>query len=89
MALPHTILNERNSMKKIIKSCGMCASAYTDPELNSGNDLSYISVGKWAHGYRAFLRSGDGRPIEIVFETWGTSWESIGVYRPKFCPNCG
>lgn len=79
----------RVHMKKTIKSCGMCANAYTDSELSSHNDLSYISIGTWAHGYRAFLRSGDGQPTELVFETSGTSWKSIGFYRPKFCPNCG
>lgn len=77
------------SMKKTIKPCEMCTSAYTDPELDSDHDLSYFSIGEWESGYRALLRSGAGQATGIIFERWGTTWQTVGFYRPKFCPNCG
>lgn len=69
--------------------CRMCDSAYTNPELDSDHDLSYISIGECVPGYRMLFRSGDGRPTEILFEMWKGEWKTIGFYRPKFCPNCG
>lgn len=73
------------------KACGMCVSAFTDPELDSDNDLSYITIGECEKGYRMLLRSGDGRPVEILVEKWNdvAGWQTIGDYRPKYCPNCG
>ena len=73
------------------QACGMCINEYTDPELNSDNDLSYISIREHEKGYRALLRSGDGRPTAILFEKWtdGAGWTTIGHYQPKYCPNCG
>lgn len=77
--------------RPLTQACGMCNNAHTDPELNSDNDLSYISIGEHEKGYRALLHSGDGRPTEILFEKWmdGTGWTAIGCYQPKYCPNCG
>lgn len=73
------------------KACRMCDNAFTNPELNGDNDLSYFSIGECGDGYRMMLRSGDGRPVEILVEKWDdrTGWHKIGYYRPKYCPNCG
>jgi len=78
-------------MENELKACDMCNNAYTDSELHSDNDLSYTGIGECAKGYRILLRSGDGRPTEIIFEKWDerTGWSIIGCYQPKFCPNCG
>lgn len=50
-----------------------------------------IVGGEHEKGYRALLRSGDGRPTAILFEKWtdGVGWTTIGHYQPKYCPNCG
>lgn len=78
-------------MENEMKVCGMCNNAFTDPELNSDNDLSYIGIGKCEKGFKMFLRSGDGRPTAILVEKWfdATGWRTIGDYQPKYCPNCG
>lgn len=74
-----------------MNACRMCDSAYTNPELSSDGDLSYFTIGECEKGYRAMLRSGDNRPVEIIFEKWSDTagWLTIGCYQPKFCPNCG
>lgn len=73
------------------EACGMCDSAFTNPELSSDNDLSYSSIGTHEDGYRMLLRSGWGKPVVILSEKWrgGIGWQTIGCYQPKFCPNCG
>ena len=61
----------------------MCANAFTDPELNIDNDLSYIGIGECEKGYRMLPHSGDGRPTTILVEKWfdGTGRVStIGDY---------
>lgn len=72
-------------------ACKMCDNAYTNPDLTSDNDLSYISVGDCADGYRILLRTGDARFTVLEFEGRGQDrcWCSLGHYRPNFCPNCG
>lgn len=71
--------------------CRLCANAHTDPELDSDNDLSYISVGTSDSGYRMLFRSGDSRPTELLFEKWfeKSGWHLIGYYQSQYCPNCG
>ena len=70
--------------------CHMCDSAFVNEELTRHDDLSYVGLGNFFLGYRAMLRSGDSKPVEIIAERWnGQTWEEVGRYRPKFCPNCG
>lgn len=72
--------------------CFMCTNAHTDPDLNSDNDLSYITIGKCDPKRRIMFRSGDGRTTQIIVEEFNEKsgcWEFVGFYRPKFCPNCG
>ena len=70
--------------------CHMCDSAFVNEELTRYDDLSYVSLGNFFLGYRAMIRSGDGKPVEILIEQWNDQvWEEVGRYRPKFCPNCG
>ena len=84
-------MREGRLIKNEIKTCRMCANAFTDPELNIDNDLSYIGIGECEKGYRMLPHSGDGRPTTILVEKWfdGTGWMTIGHYQPKYCPNCG
>lgn len=78
-------------MENAMEPCRMCDSAYTNPELTSDNDLSYFGIGECVSGYRLMLRSGDGKPTEIIVEAWNekAGWCTIGHYQPKYCPNCG
>lgn len=74
-----------------VKSCGMCVNAYIDPDLDNEHDLSFFVIGSCAKRYRILFRSGASRPTEILFERHHGSdgWHCFGVYRPKYCPNCG
>lgn len=70
--------------------CFMCNNARVDDELTEENDLSYHCVGESHENFRILIGSGDGKPMRILFEEWcGKCWVPIGVYEPKFCPNCG
>lgn len=72
------------------KSCYMCNNARVDDELTDDNDLSYFSVGLCERGFRIMVSSGNGRPVEIIFEQWvRNEWRLVGVYCPSHCPNCG
>ena len=73
-----------------LKPCHMCDNAFVNEDLTRDEDLSYVGLGDSLLGYRAMLRSGDGKPVEIIMEHWnGAGWEEVGHYRPAFCPNCG
>lgn len=79
---------------KISTPCQMCLNARVDEsgELTDDNDLSYTSVGSVDDGYRIMIRSGDGRPVSIIFEAANNDrneMKVVGRYQPKFCPNCG
>lgn len=77
--------------RDIWKACHMCDSAFTNPELNTNNDLSYYSIGECEKGYRMLIRSGGGKPVDVLVERWteGIGWQLVGFYRPRYCPNCG
>lgn len=49
------------------------------------------SIGDSSNGYRMMYCSGNGKPPRIEVETWEEKigWYKIGVYYPKYCPNCG
>ena len=75
-----------------IPACGMCNNAFVDPELRPDNDLSYFTLGDSVDGKRMMLRSGAGKPVEIIMEEFDRKsmrWGVVGCYIPKFCPNCG
>ena len=71
-------------------TCFMCDNACVNGELTDENDLSYHGVGECQEKFRIIIGSGDGKPMRILFEQWGGKyWGTIGIYEPKFCPNCG
>lgn len=75
-----------------MKYCSVCCNATVEPELNPDNDLSYIGVGKTIEGYGLHIRSGDGRPTALIISKWNTILKrnvGIGLYKMKFCPECG
>lgn len=74
------------------KGCKYCNNATVDPQLNCENDLSYCGIGSSIPGDGAFIRSGGGRKTAIIFDRWdekGKINHTVGVYIPKFCPECG
>lgn len=86
-------LNETNQLK-IESPCQMCLNARVDNSrgLTDDNDLSYVSVGSVDGGYRIMIRSGDGKPVSVIFEATNkdhNEMKVVGRYQPNFCPNCG
>lgn len=80
------------SKPESIIPCGMCDNAFVNPELRPDNDLSYITLGNFVDRKRMMLRSGAGKPVQILVEEYDQKsmrWGLIGYYTPKFCPNCG
>lgn len=73
--------------------CNFCRNAFCDPTLDHDNDLSYFHIGDHDDGYCMSIRSGDMRPVAIVFTdtTCRSSGycQDVGYYYPKFCPECG
>lgn len=72
--------------------CHVCCNATVEPELTSDNDLSYISVGETTEGYGMHIRSGDGKPTVLIVSKWEESLGrniDVGIYKMKFCPECG
>ena len=75
--------------KRQEKGCRCCFDASVDPELE-GCDLSYHDVGDAQRYKRIMVRSGGGKPMILMFEEWsGQQWNTVGIYEPKFCPECG
>lgn len=70
--------------------CSFCRNAVCDDELTSNNDFSYRTIGHADKDKRILLRTGAGRPTEILIECLASSaWYLCAFYRPKFCPECG
>lgn len=61
--------------------------------LTDKNDFSSCSVGHCYDKHRRFMiSSGNGMPVKLEFEMFDSSndgWYPLGVYYPKFCPECG
>lgn len=71
------------------KGCRFCFDATLEPDLE-GCDLSYHDVGESEQQKRIMIRSGNGKPMAIMFEELsGNQWHTVGIYEPKFCPMCG
>lgn len=77
--------------------CPLCDNARANGELTDRNDLHYITVGDSEGGFRVMVGAGWGRPMRILFEQRRRvhpnrneeAWMTVGIYEPKFCPNCG
>lgn len=69
--------------------CRICFDATIDPDIE-GYDLSYHGVGRAEKDNRIMIKSGNGKPMAIMFEKWnGNQWHTVGIYETKFCPECG
>lgn len=77
--------------------CPLCDNARVNGELTDENDLHYRTVGVSEDGFRVMVGAGGGRPMRILFEQRRRAhpnrneeaWMTVGIYEPKFCPNCG
>lgn len=71
---------------------------YFDNELTDDNDFGSSTIGYSSNGYQMYLNSGGGKPCNIEVCQWisdlnmlqhSGKWHTIGLYYPKFCPECG
>lgn len=69
---------------------------YLDEGLHDNNDSSTATVGSKTPGFQIFLNSGGGEAVNIELCQWQEKgyqgkpgWSTIGIYYPKFCPECG
>ena len=72
--------------------CYMCDNARLNHELEDYNDFSSSTIGSFSHDCRIMLSSGSGKPLRIEIARWNDKaqqWVDIGIYYPKFCPECG
>lgn len=76
----------------VCEKCYNARIADPDDELTDENDFSSYSIGNCSDGYSVFLNSGNGKPVEIEVLRWSKErqqQETVAIYRPKFCPECG
>lgn len=53
-------------------------------------NFAYFVVNDNGKGSRILIRSGGEMPLIILFENLiQNRWHTLGVYMPKFCPECG
>jgi hypothetical protein len=71
---------------------------YYDTGLDDSNDACSITIGDKISGYQIYFNSGMGKPCNIEICQWisdlnglyhSGKYHTIGVYYPKFCPECG
>jgi hypothetical protein len=68
---------------------------YYEPGLDDSNDFGASTVGvTWSlpnsYLHQMYLNSGGGKANHLeVCEWYNGRWHTVGVYYPKFCPECG
>lgn len=69
---------------------------YFENELTDDDDGSSATIGKSVNNFQMYFNSGMGKPCNIEVCEWKENgyrgqpgWSTIGVYYPKFCPECG
>jgi hypothetical protein len=77
-------------------SCRFCANNRTNPEweLDEEQVCYAMTIGDTENGYRIMFNKNPYRPLEIEFDKWNGQlnppiWQAVGIYYPKFCPECG
>lgn len=84
-------------------SCSFCYNAYVwakEPKieedcfsrgLDDDNDWSSSTIGSSDKHHQLYFNSGNGKPCNIEVCKWGQDnmWHTVGIYYPKFCPECG
>lgn len=72
--------------------CYMCDNARLNDDLDDDTDFGSFTVGKSGKGSRIMIITGWGKPLRITSEKWNETvkrWVTVGIYYPKYCPNCG
>lgn len=72
--------------------CSKCYNARFDDELTDENDGSSFTIGDSEKNYRMMYSAGCGKPPRIEFDAWNEQrkeWQTVGMYHPKHCPECG
>ena len=63
---------------------------YFNEELNDSNDSGSSTIGLSCTPHQIYINSGAGMATNIEFCEWyNNSWHTVGIYYPKFCPECG
>lgn len=73
-------------------ACHMCDNAKINEELEKFNDYSSCTIGSFDKECRIMLTSGMGKPLRIEIDRWNEKskrWETVGMYHPRYCPECG
>ena len=53
-------------------------------------NFAYFVIGDTGKDSRLLMRSGGAMPLVILYEKFSQKrWHTLGVYTPKFCPECG
>lgn len=53
-------------------------------------DFAYFVMNEIGKDSRILIRSGGGKPLIILSENFiQNRWNTLIVYTPKFCPECG
>ena len=75
---------------------GETVDDYFDIGLDDTNDASSNTIGSSTNGFQLYFNSGNGEPCNIEVCEWKENgykgrpgWATIGIYYPKFCPECG
>lgn len=74
------------------KPCALCDNALLNDDLNAGNDYACRSIGDMPARQRLMLCTGGSRPLRIEYEAFNDQygiWQTLGIYYPKCCPECG
>ncbi len=89
-----------SDVKNSTHSCHFCFNARVCPPsddpyetpLTDENDFGSFGIGNCKNGYSLMIHTGYGRQQNITARKWNDKigmWLDIGVYEPKFCPECG
>ena len=64
--------------------------------LDNSNDMCSITIGNSSSKHQMYFNSGNGKPCHIEICEWKDNgyhgkpgWATVGIYYPKFCPECG
>lgn len=75
-----------------VDNCRWCNSYRIDPDLNPDNDFHAGCIGTTTDKNQIMMCSGYNEAPRIEFNRWNPSdqrWHTVGIYYPKFCPECG
>lgn len=81
---------------KQINPCYMCDNARINDDLTDETDFGSFSLGSFNcdfdKGYHAMISTGYSKPLRVKFSHYNEKireWEIVGIFYPKYCPNCG